>query len=409
MKKLLLYLSVFLFLIQGALAQGYLSLSGKIVDAQTKEPIANAYVGLLKRGTGTISNEDGQFVYRFPRIANDSVLVVAVAGYRTFQQKASSFAANQKDVLITLEPARPQVVDSGFVKRFEARELVAAALRKVKANASPQPYLLIGFYKETLQQDGQYIEIKEAVLQSEKDPRPKILIPEKTKVVKNRIFQNDNRSKILEGYAFPNGTSIVTHSMDVGLPEYLEGNAMYDYNYQLDDTLTFYLDKSVFRVRFWPLSTTAKGARVGIMTINAADSAIVRIEYDFTANGMKDILNTGTMDKILGDNKRTAKRLYTCINYKPYMGKWYLQDYQLLLNTEFKRNKITLAGLIRVHFVTTEIMKSNGGRVAESDILLNTDDFSLQTIPKYDDSIWANFNYVVSTEAMRQIVSALKK
>ncbi len=409
MKKILIYFAILMSLSQIGLAQGYLSLSGKIVDAQTKEPIANAYVGLLKRGTGTTTNDDGQFVYRFPRIAADSVLVVAVVGYRTFQQKASSFATNQKDVLILLEPARPQVVDSGFIKRFEARELVAAALRKVKANASPLPYLLTGFYKETLQQNNEYIEIKEAILQSEKDPRPKITIPEKTKMVKNRLFQNENRSKALEGYSFPNGASIVTHSMDMGLPEYLEGNAMYDYNYQLDDTLTFYLDKSVYRVRFWPVAASIKGARVGVMTINAADSAIVRIEYDFTANGMKDILKTGAMDKILGETKRTPKRLYTCINYKPYLGKWYLQDYQLLLDTRFKQNKSTVTGTIKVHFITTEIIKSNGSRVAESDVLLSTDDFSLQTIPKYDDSFWANFNYVVSTEAMRQIVNSLKK
>jgi hypothetical protein len=115
------------------------------------------------------------------------------------------------------------------------------------------------------------------------------------------------------------------------------------------------------------------------------------------------------MDKILGETKRTPKRLYTCINYKPYLGKWYLQDYQLLLDTQFKQGKNTAMGRIKVHFVTTEIIKSNGGRVAESDVLLSTDDFSLQTIPRYDDNIWANFNYVVSTEAMRQIVNSLKK
>jgi CarboxypepD_reg-like domain len=196
MTKTLLYFVAFLLLSQLGLAQGYLSLSGKIVDAQTKAPIANAYIGLLKRGTGIITNDDGQFVYRFPRIAADSVLVVAVAGYRTFQQKASSFSPNQKDVLILLEAARPQVVDSGFIKRFEARELVAAALRKVKANASPLPYLLTGFYTETLQQNGEYIEIKEAILQSEKDPRPKATIAEKTKLVKNRprrLFVSERR------------------------------------------------------------------------------------------------------------------------------------------------------------------------------------------------------------------------
>jgi hypothetical protein len=399
----------FSVLSNACVAQGYLSLSGKIVDAQTQKPIANAYIGLLKRGTGTITNDDGQFVYRFPRIAADSSLVVAVAGYRTFQQKASLFSVNQKDIVIQLEPVKPQVVDSSFIRRFEARDLVIAAVKKTKINASTQPYLLTGFYKETLQQNNEYIEIKEAILQTEKDPRPKTVIPEKTREVKNRLFQSENQSKALVGYSFPNGASIVTHSIDMGLPEYLDGNNLFDYNYQLDDTLTFYLDKSVYRVRFWPVLTTVKGGRNGVMTINSADSAIVRIEYDFTANGMKDILKTGAMDKIWGDTKRSPKRLYTCINYKPYLGKWYLQDYQLLLETEFKQAKNTILGTIKVHFVTTEIMKSNGWRIAESDILMSTDHFSLQTVPKYDDTVWANYNYIISTEAMRQIVNSSRR
>ncbi len=406
---LILFTVGYRFVSEPVRAQGYLSLSGKVIDKSTQAPIAHAYVGMLSKSTGTLTNEDGRFFYRFPRIAADSSVVVAVIGYKPFRQKASAYQPNQKEVVIELEPAAPRLVDSSFIKTFEARNLVSDALGKIKKNNSQIPYLLNGFYCESLQQNGEFVDIREAVLQSEKDPRPKILVPEKVKALRTRAFLSENRSKVMEGYAFPNGAMIVTHSIDVGIPEYLDGKNLYDYAYQLDDTIAYYLDKQIYRVRFRPVNAGIKAARNGIMSICAADSAIVRIEYDFTAEGVKDVLKTGATEKFFSKTKREPKRLYTCINYKPFAGKWYLQDYRMLLETQFEQNKTQLTGTIKLQFVTTEIQKSNGMRIPETDVLIDTESFSPQTIPKYDEVLWGNFNFVIPSESMRQIINTLVK
>ncbi len=388
---------------------GYLLLSGKVVDKITQKPVPHAYVGMMTKGTGTLTNDDGQFFYRFPRIAADSVVVVAVMGYQPFRQKASAYQLNQKDVIIELQPAQLRVVDSSYIKTFEARNWVSAALGKIKKNNPQVPYLLSGFYRESLQQNGEYAEIREAVLQTEKDPRPKILIPEKVKAIRGRTYASENRSKVLEGYAFPNGATIVTHSIDIRIPEYLDGKNLYDYVYELDDSISYYLDKQVYRILFRPVNAGIKAARNGVICINATDTAIVRIEYDFTPEGVKDVMKTSTSDKVFGKTKREPKRLYTCINYKPFGGKWYLQDYRMLLDTQFEQKNTQILGTIKLQFVTTEIQKSNGNRIPETDVLIDTESFSQQSVPKYDEVIWGNFNFIIPTEAMRLIVNTLVK
>jgi hypothetical protein len=398
-------LSAFSLYAQG----GYLLLSGKVIDKTTQKPVPHAYVGMMTKGTGTLTNEDGQFFYRFPRIAADSAIVVSVMGYQAFRQKASAYQLNQKDVIIELQPAQPRVVDSSYIKTFEARNWVSNALDKIKKNNPQVPYLLSGFYRESLQQNGEYTEIREAVLQAEKDPRPKTLIPEKIKAIRGRTFSSENRSKVLEGYAFPNGATIVTHSVDIGIPEYLDGKNLYDYVYELDDSITYYLDKQVYRILFRPVNASIKAARNGVICINAADTAIVQIEYDFTTEGVKDVMKTSTSDKMFGKTKREPKRLYTCINYKPFGGKWYLQDYRMLLDTQFEQKNTQVLGTIKLQFVTTEIQKSNGSRIAETDVLIDTESFSQQSVPKYDEVIWGNFNFIIPTEAMRLIVNTLVK
>ena len=391
-------------------AQGYLTLSGKIIDKQTQRPVPHAYVGILAKGTGTIANDDGQFFYRFPRITADSNLVVAVLGYKMFVKKASSYPLNQKDVVIELEAARPQILDSSFIRRFEALDLVREALAKIKKNNPQAPYLLNGFYQETLQQDGAYVDIKEATMQTEKDPRPKIPVPEKVRAVRGRVFASENRDKVMENYAFPNGAVIVTHSIEIKIPEYLDGKNLGDYTFQVDDTVSYYLDKPVYQIHFSPVRPSVTAARNGLICISGADSAIVKIEYEMTPEGVKDVMKTSSSDKLFGNKtKREPKRLYTQINYKPFNGKYYLQDYQLRLDTEFEQNKKKIVGSIRLHFVTTDILKSNGTRIPETDILINTDAFDPQFIPKYEDNLWGVNNYILPTAAMRQIAETLQK
>lgn len=409
MKQLFSTLLVVIFVSHSVLGQGYLTLAGKIIDKNTQQPIPNAHLGMNGKGIGTLTNEEGAFLFRYPRIIADSTIVVAVMGYKKFSQKASTFQTNQKDVLIQLEAARPQVLDSSFIKRFEARELVIGALSKIKKNASIVPYLLNGFYSETLQQNQEYIEIREATLQAEKDPRPKIEFPEKIKLIKGRMFQSQNRSKSLEGYNFPNGAGIVSHSIDISVPEYLDGKNLYDYNFQLDDTIAYFHDKSVYRIRFWPMYGSIKGARNGLICISEADSAIVRIENEFSSSGMKDILKTSTTDKLFGKTKREPKRLYTAINYMPIAGKWYLQDYQLLLETQFEQAKSQILGTIQLHYITTDLQKSNGSRIPDTDILLSTDDLPLQNVPKYDENYWGVFNFVPASTNMKLIINNLDK
>jgi CarboxypepD_reg-like domain len=404
---------VFLFVMlwvvgQVAQAQGYLTLSGKVIDKQTQQPVPHAYVGILSKGTGSIANDDGEFFFRFPRISADSNLVVAVLGYKMFAKKASSYTPNQKDVVIELEAARPQLMDSAFIRRFEALDLVREALAKVKKNNPQMPYMLNGFYQETLQQDSAYVEIREATLQTEKDPRPKIAIPEKVRATRGRMFESKNRSKLTENYAFPNGAAIVTRALEVGLPEYLDGSNISDYTFQIDDTISYYLDKPVYQIHFAPLRAGIKAARNGLICISSADTAIVRISYEMTPEGVKEVMKVSGTDKLFGKTKREPKRLLSQVNYKPLGGKYYLQDYQLRLETQFEQGKEKFVGTIRLHFVATDILKSNGGRIPETDILLNTDAFERQEVAKYEGILWGVNNYILPTAAMRQILETLR-
>lgn len=393
-------------------AQGYVIISGKIIDKVTQQPIPYAHIGVMSKGLGTIANERGEFYYRFPKIASTEDVVVAHLGYRNLARKGAEFVSGDKNVVLEMQVAQPVVVDSAYINSFNARGWVSAALSKVQKNYTETPIVMTGFYQETLQQNDEYVDIREAVLKVEKDPRPKVEIPEKFRLLRGRRFQSTSRQKLLDEYEFPNGAAIVTRSIDTGLPDYLAGSALSDYRFQLDDSIAFYNNQDVYQIHFSPVGPQVKGARTGVICINKSDSAIVRIAYDFTPEGMDEVFKSSmknALGKMLGKNKREARRVSSFTNYLPWNGKWYLQDSQLLIQTDFIEKQDTLSGTIKLHFAVNDFMKSNGNAIPPTDQLMDTALFAPQRIPKYDEVYWANFNHIIPSERMRKILDTLKK
>jgi hypothetical protein len=416
MKKLLslvcLTLFGFLAVEPGAVAQGYVVIGGKIIDKTTREAVPFARIGVLSKGVGTIANENGEFYLRFAKILSEENIVISVLGYKNFTRKGSEFTTNDRKLVLELEPAEPLVLTDSVVAGVDGRKLMAAVFKKIPANSVDYPATMTGYYQETLQQNGDYVDIREAVLKLEKDPRPKIDDREKIRMLRGRRFLSSIRNKALEEYEFPNGTAIVTRGLPAGGPEYLAGGNLADYTFQLSDTSTYFNDAEVLRIRFSPASPSVRGARAGMFFVNKADSAIVRIQYDFSPSGMDDIFKStakNTLGKIMSKNRREARRVSSYTNYLPYNGKWTLQDSQLLIETDFMEKTGTINAVIRLHFVANDIIKSNGNAIPKSDPMLEPILFPLQSIPKYDEVYWANFNHIIPSADMRKIIETLKK
>ncbi|MEJ7659216.1 MAG: carboxypeptidase-like regulatory domain-containing protein [Hymenobacter sp.] len=69
-----------------ALAQESPLLRGRVLDADTHQPIPNAQVGLADNRLGTSTNLEGRFALRVPAAYQSSTLEVALLGYRKFSR-----------------------------------------------------------------------------------------------------------------------------------------------------------------------------------------------------------------------------------------------------------------------------------------------------------------------------------
>lgn len=406
MNRFLSVLFLVLVALEGSRAQGYQQLKGQIVDLTTGKPLPDAYISIQGKAWGTLSNAEGRFLLKYPKIDAQKNAVVSLPGY---QNSPVSLRDQQPDdsVVVRLKPVEHPELTSAFRKQTDARSLVASALKAIPANFQSTPTVLTGFYRETLSADTVCWNVREAVLKAEKLPNVKIELPEKVKVVKGRQRTQNPLPKTLDGYAFPNGAAIVTRSMDLGPPDYLTGHNLNDYDFRLDSLLSGYDNRPAYRLTFAPVAgRRVRAARMGEMLIDTASRALIRIAYDFTPEAAGEVLKTSlksVFGNLTGRSKKEVKRVSSHSQYRQLNGKWFLQDARLLLQTQFtSSNTAPMLASIQLQFVTNEYARSNGQAVKETEVITTTD-----TLPKqggfYDERFWGTFNTVLPTDAERML------
>ena len=65
-------------------AQNQLTVTGVIVDSQSKAPLEYANISILGKGLGTVSNTEGKFEFHIPDNSQKDSLAVSFIGYSTY-------------------------------------------------------------------------------------------------------------------------------------------------------------------------------------------------------------------------------------------------------------------------------------------------------------------------------------
>ncbi|GAA4272947.1 carboxypeptidase-like regulatory domain-containing protein [Aquimarina gracilis] len=138
------------------------TISGQILDLETSEPISFASIYIKSASIGTITNEDGYFIFHIPAEQKESIVMISIIGYSSVSKKASSFLKNEKIFLSAKTTTLDEVVITSTKKKeLTAKEIVQKAYKAIKNNYPNKPYILEGYIRDLQKEDNKYVEFLE--------------------------------------------------------------------------------------------------------------------------------------------------------------------------------------------------------------------------------------------------------
>ena len=377
------YISVF--------AQNYTFIAGKIINHDTKLPVAGVYVGVPAKGAipsalGVVTNESGEFILKYPLLLQATGgLNITKINYKEIRKSLINFK-DKKDSL-TFEI---QAVDNKTIEARDGRQTIDYIISRLEKNYNANPYNLTGFYRELLKIDSGFVKIAEGILKVEKYPFPdKGNLGEVCKLLKGRRYEKTEDMELWENLQFGNGANLATRTLETKLPDFLEKINIKNYKYQIESNLSEYDGMPVFNISFLPIDKKLKGAKIGKMQVDTLTMGILSYEYEFTEDGLKDVMGGGFFG---GHKDSKVKSFKLSQKYHAALSNYYLTESTLNIDAIIRKDKVEIPANLKLIFYATEANTRMGTPIKDNEILENTD-FPMGG-KKYEDGFWGNFNIV---------------
>ncbi len=411
MRNLLLVAGFLLW--SGALLSQDVYVSGKVVDSRSGDPVAHASILVTALNTGTITNDDGEYVLFIPGDQANPSVNISCLGYASVTVTVSALRAVNS--IVKLDPVE-YVLKEVVVLWPDPVEIIKGAFDKIKDNYSQKPLGLQVFYREHLLEDDHSMELSEGLLGVYMSPYNRKKSAVQMKLLKGRKSIDSTSSKSLK-YIFLGGephslveTDIAHDFGDFTYAEWIKSSV-----FELIDVKLFD-DRPVYEIEFDQKDGVEEPLYKGKIIIDKESMAVVSIDYRISPKGIKYHKLLKGVQKTMAAMAKITLDLtdqHVLVNYRRIDSLWYLNDATANYDFHFTKReknpadnidvKITLGTEMLVSEMTTENVKP----FTKSEELDFKGPFK-NKIGSYDHDFWKGDNYIVPSKKIRSIAQKLK-
>jgi hypothetical protein len=369
-----------------ALAQESPLLRGRVLDADTHQPIPNAQVGIAGNRLGTSTNADGRFALRVPAAYQASQLEVALLGYRPLRRALPPLPGPELRLELQISPASL----GNVTVTASAEGIIRAAVARIGRNYPVRPTQLTGFYRESDEEASRqrYDYLAEGLLRVQKAGYQH---PRDQGAVQVLEARRVDLRPAQPGAALPPinwiAGAFVPHRFDFvhTRAEFIDPAHFKDYTYRFSPQTTFQ-GRAVYVITFAPRPGARRANFAGEVYIDEQNYAFLGARWHLTPLGIR-------RERLLVF--AAAERAYRA-DYQLYAGRYHLKS--VWYNTLGQPQ----AGQVRHHlaeFVTTAIDTAQAPAPGYEARSQYTDVFLQNPVP-YDSTFWQHYTTVLPPQAL---------
>lgn len=298
----------------------YTTVSGKVVDANTKAPIVFVNVSITDTKIGTITNSNGDFELKIPNNLTKAALNFTHLGYKTETTTAASFASEKNSTVALKE--ENFMLDEVIIRDITPTEIIENAIKNRSKNYKTSPEMQSAFYRESLKRNSSYVGITEAVLSVYKSAYDNPSENDRVKIIKARKGVDISRMDTLIFKL--SGGPVTSYLLDiVKKPENLFTEKMLEKyvftlkNYTKIDNLLCYI------IDFKEISNDEEAIYSGTVFVSVENFAIVGAEFQISPDQLKIAANY-LISKKPSSYKIDLQSANYLVSYKFINTEWHL-------------------------------------------------------------------------------------
>ena len=392
----------------GVLAQAdsLWTVSGRVIDAKTRKPMAS--VSVTDRSVGTVTNEEGEFTLKLK--AQPEAVTFSYLGYKSQRlsfEECKSLEARRKPVVLS-----PGSVMLGevFVDGFDAKEVVLKAVDKIADNYPRQANLLRGFYRETVQKRQRFVSISEGVVDVYKSGYHKTDLRDGVSILKGRRLLSQRRGdtlsvKLQGGPVLPVILDVVK---DREILLNLEELNNYSFRFLPPEKTD---DHMQYVVEVIPYITQPYALFKGRLYIDRETYAFTKIDLALDMSQPQKVTDMILRKRPLG-LRFSPKELRVIVDYKTDNGVTrinYIRN-EIRFRCDWKRRLFKSNFAVVSEMVVTDRREGEGVKpIRFRDSFNRRDNFYDRVVYFEDPDFWGNENIIEPTEDLMKGIEKIKR
>lgn len=422
MKKFIMLSIILTFMLQGNVfsigkkAQGekqendssnYTTVTGKIIDQNSKAPVVFASVYKTGTSIGTVTNSDGEFMLKIPGKSAEGTVSISFIGYKNITVSIVGLINDPKKAII-LEPyAVP--IDEVVIKSVDPVQLLRTALDKVKENYPLNPEMQTGFYRETIKQNKNYVSISEAILDIYNSGYREGFNVDKVKIYKGRKSKDVKKMDTVL-VKFQGGPRTAMFLDIIKNPSVILDAEMFDYyNYSIAGKATIN-NRDNYIIEFSEKIVTNFPLYQGKFYIDVEKTAISGVDFRIGDKSLEKATSVLVKKKPMTMKLDVISGNYL-VNYREIDNKWVLNYVRSEIAFKAKWDKKFFKSTITTMFemAITDRQTENIEKIPTNEAVKFNDVFAEQVDAFEDDDYWGEYNVIKPDESIEVAIKKMYK
>jgi len=362
--------------------QSVITIKGKVVDNETKNPLVFATITVQGTNVATVTNLDGEFILKIASTLTNPGIEILYIGY--------------ENRIINISDLR----DGGKNNTIELKQTIIP---------TGVPNLMTSFYRETIRKNKNYVSIAEAVIEIFKAPYNNAFRNDMARVYKGRKNVEETRFDTVLFRLQGGPTTTLQLDMIKNPYSILSMEAMNSYNYKLANIVV--IDEMPhYVIEFNQKPDIDIPLFYGRLFIEMETFALTEAAFSMNLEDKEEASRMFIRKKPLGMKVTPMMTSYR-VKFREQEGKWYFTysraEVKVKVNWKkklFNTNYTTMSEIAVTDRTTEEVIKFDSReRLRKGDI------FTQQLSAFSDPDFWGDYNVIEPDQSIESAIRRLNR